>query len=110
MIQLILLAIVGFFQNAIFTLVSRSRNSGDPQRHFFAAICSNGIWFITTFVLIIPQILDEVASGEWSQVALVGGVYAVATAAGSWAMMKVNLGHWYIPFLTEKDKARVGQR
>jgi len=45
-ILLLLLAAVSFVQNMAFTWSSRSRNSGDPSYHRYAAWGSNGVWFI----------------------------------------------------------------
>ena len=103
------LAFVGFIQNMVFTLVSRSRQSANVKRHFFASVGSNGIWFLTTFVLIIPQVLKSTAeNGSHLDMYILGGVYAVATALGSCTMQKINLGDWYVPYLTEKGKDKVG--
>ncbi len=41
-----LLVVVSFIQNMAFTWTSRSRNSGDPAYHRFAAWSSNGVWFL----------------------------------------------------------------
>ena len=108
---LALLAIVGFIQNMVFTLVSRSRQSADIKRHFYASLGSNGIWFLTTFVLIVPQVMKSIAEGgSLLDMTILGGTYAVATALGSCVMMKINLGQWYVPGLTEKGKSQVGAR
>lgn len=108
--NLIFLFIVSFFQNMAFTWVSRSRNSGDPKKHFVAATLSNSIWFLCNFFIIFPEILDTVSSGNTMNKFLVMIVYVLGTTLGSVTMMKINLGHWYIPFLTELDKSKVGER
>ena len=40
-------AVVLLLQNASFTLVSRARNSKSLSYHAVAAICSNGVWFLS---------------------------------------------------------------
>jgi hypothetical protein len=80
----ILLALAGisFIQNAAFTWVSRSRNSGDVKYHAFASVCSNGIWFVTNF-LIAGQVFKAIETGSYWFLALAGVVYVVTTTAGS---------------------------
>jgi len=88
--DLIRLAIVAFLQNMAFTWVSRSRNSGDPNYHRYAAICSNGIWYVTN-ILITMQVWQSVKTGNWWNMVAVGVVYVVATTEGSVLMMKILL-------------------
>lgn len=90
LLSMILLAVVAFIQNMAFTWSSRSRNSGDPSYHRYAAICSNGVWFITTLV-IWNQLFSALTHGEWWKVALAGCVYVIATTEGSVLMMKMLL-------------------
>lgn len=99
---LLILAGIAFVQNACFTLTSRSRNSGDPNYHRFAAWGSNGIWFICN-VAIIRQIWEPIMRGDWLYIAIAGAVYVIATAEGSVIMMKYLLK-------TEKGKRKVGAR
>lgn len=87
---LIALAAIAFVQNMAFTWVSRSRNSGDPNYHRWAAICSNGIWFVTQLI-IWNQIWSALKDGEWWRLAIVGAVYVAATTEGSVLMMKILL-------------------
>jgi hypothetical protein len=101
-VVLILLAIVSFIQNMAFTLVSRSRNSGDPDYHRWCAYASNGIWFICQ-VLIVKTVWESINRGEWWFVIVAGFVYCLCTAEGSVTMMKRLLK-------TEKGKRRVGAR
>jgi len=112
-IKLIILAVVAFIQNMVFTAVSRSRNSGDPQRHFYFAIFSNGIWFITSWILLFPMIFKAVMEGSWWEKFVVFTIYVAATSLGSVFMMKLNLGHIkvkWLSWLVEKGKSRVGQK
>jgi hypothetical protein len=99
-LSLVVLAVVAFMQNMAFTWVSRSRNSGDPNYHRYAALSSNGIWFITT-LLIWNQLFGALTQGEWWKIALTGLVYVIATTEGSVLMMKVLLK-------TETGKRKVG--
>lgn len=96
------LAPVAFVQNMFFTLVSRSRNSADPNYHRYCAWGSNGVWFICQ-VLIVKNVWQAIHDGNWLYAALAGLVYALATTEGSVCMMKRLLK-------TEKGKRRVGAR
>jgi len=108
--NLIILFVIAFIQNMVFTWVSRSRNSGNVNKHMIASICSNLIWFICNFFILFPEILKTVQEGSILDRVLVLIIYTIATSLGSVVMMKVNLGHWYIPFLTENGKDKVGER
>lgn len=109
--QMALLAVVAFIQNMAFTWTSRSRNSGDPDYHRYAAWGSNGVWFLAQLFIFSWLWKPWMENGElWK--ALVGGlIYIAATTEGSVFMMKVLLGHikskwtrWFV----EKDKRKVG--
>lgn len=101
---------MSFLQNMAFTWVSRSRNGGDPPKHFVASIFSNGVWFVINYFILFPEIMELVKTGNiWMRIAICT-VYILGTALGSVVMMKINLGHWYIPFLTESGKSKVGSR
>jgi putative flippase GtrA len=89
-ISLVILFVVAFVQNMAFTWVSRSRNSGDPNYHRWAAICSNGVWFITQ-LFILSTLLPALTAGEWWKIAVTALVYIAATTEGSVYMMKVLL-------------------
>src|SRR3990167_3719966 len=102
MFDLMLLSVVAYIQNMAFTWVSRSRNSGDPNYHRYAAVCSNGIWFITT-LLIWNQLWTALTTGDWIKLLLPGIVYVIATTEGSVHMMKSVLKK-------EKGKQQVGAR
>lgn len=96
------LAIVAVIQNAAFTAVSRSRNSGDVRHHARWAVVSNGIWFVAQ-LFIWSAIWRAVDSGEWWQIAVAGSVYVTATTTGSvWMMARM--------LKTETGKQRVGAR
>jgi hypothetical protein len=99
---LCLLAVLGFVQNASFTWTSRSRNSGDPHYHRYAAWCSNGIW-VLCFTTLMKQIWENINTNNWLGVGIIILVYTVATAEGSVMMMKLCL-KW------EQGKQQVGAR
>ena len=113
-LKLIILFVVAFIQNMAFTLVSRSRNSGNPKRHLKAAIGSNSIWFFCNYFILFPEIMKVIESGDiWLRI-LFMAVYVTATSLGSVFMMNMNLGKINIPYLTsmfvEKQKSQVGKR
>ena len=99
-LSLVLLAIIGFIQNAAFTFSSRSRNSGDPQHHRKAALLSNGIWF-GCHILVWSQIWEAVTTGNYIRLVITGCVYVLSTTEGSVYMMRRMLR-------TETGKRRVG--
>ncbi len=99
-VDLVLLACAAFVQNMAFTWVSRSRNSGDANYHRYAALCSNGVWFLTQ-VFMLSQLWPALTHGDWLRVAITGAVYIAATTEGSVLMMKILLK-------TEKGKRKVG--
>lgn len=101
-LNLLLLAAFSFVQNMAFTAVSRSRNSGDPSYHRWCAYASNGVWFITQF-LVLKQVWNVLEYGDWWRLLVVGAVYALATAEGSVVMMKYLLKR-------ETGAKRVGAR
>jgi len=84
---LALLGAVAFIQNMMFTLVSRSRNSGDPNYHRFCAWGSNGVWIIC-YLLILKNVWNSVENGNWLYAGLSVLVYTIATTEGSVLMMK----------------------
>ena len=107
----VILFITTFVQNMFFTWVSRSRNSGDVLKHSVAAIFSNGVWFACNYFILFPQIMKSVTEGDLVTQLFVMLVYVLGTTLGSVVMMKIALGHYGdVPFLTEKGKARVGER
>lgn len=108
---LILLAVFGFIQNMAFTWTSRSRNSGDPTYHRYAAWCSNGIWLVTNLTA-LSMLLDPIKNGEWLVALPYGIVYVLSTTEGSVFMMRILLGMTHVPilskWLTEKGNRKVG--
>ncbi len=101
-INLAILIVVAFIQNMAFTLVSRSRNSADPDYHRKCAWCSNGIWFLC-YMFLMRSIWKDLMAGNMLPVFLVGAAYALATAEGSVLMMKIALRK-------ERGKRQVGSK
>ena len=96
------LAAVSFIQNAAFTAVSRSRNSGDVAHHAKWSVASNGVWFATQ-ILVFSTVWRAVESGTYGLIAAAGVVYVLATTAGScWMMAKM--------LKSETGKRMVGAR
>lgn len=100
MFNILILFVVAFVQNMAFTWVSRSRNSGDPSYHRWAAYCSNSIWFLTN-VLIWNQIWTAIETGNYWYLGFSAVAYVIATSEGSVIMMKYLL-------TKEKGKRKVG--
>ncbi|TJW14383.1 MAG: hypothetical protein E5W82_10430 [Mesorhizobium sp.] len=96
------LGAVSIVQNAAFTAVSRSRNSGDVRHHFKWAIASNGVWFIAQ-LFIWSTVWRAVETGNWWQIAVGGVVYVTSTTFGSvWMMARM--------LKTETGRQKVGAR
>lgn len=114
---LFILAPIAFIQNAVFTLVSRSRASADIRRHAKAAVLSNGIYMITQ-VFVWGGFWSLFNGGSWQNMLAMAAVYTVSTASGSCFMMAANLGRfenvrglsWIHRHLVEKGKEQVGAR
>ena len=103
---------VSFIQNMAFTWSSRSRNSGDPNYHRFAAWASNGIWYFCQ-VALVGLVWQPVMEGDWGKVIVGGVVYILSTTEGSVFMMKLLLGKVkvkWLKWLVEKDKRQVGSK
>lgn len=99
---LAVLGVVAFLQNMSFTWTSRSRNSGDPTYHRYAAWCSNGVW-LACHLLVWKHVWSAFETGEWFWLAAMAFVYVIATTEGSVLMMRILL-------TAEKGKQRVGAR
>lgn len=110
-----LLVVVSFVQNMAFTWTSRSRNSGDPSYHRFAAWSSNGVWFLAQMT-VVKIMWEPLMAGEWWKVFIGGIFYVISTTEGSVFMMKLLLGHLnnkyprLSRFFIEKGKREVGKR
>ena len=86
-------------QNAAFTLVSRARNSGSYSYHAISAVFSNGIWFVSQFLLIGVLIKPGM---PFDQAVRLGLTYVTATVTGSLLM------HWFSVNYLERGKRKVG--
>ena len=102
MIELLVISVVSVVQNAAFTGVSRSRNSGDVGYHFRWALASNGIWFVNMAIL-MRAVWSGINEGQWWYVILAGCVYTVSCSVGSALMMRYMLR-------AETGKRQVGAR
>lgn len=103
---LVVLAVASFLQNMAFTWTSRSRNSGDPNYHRYAAWCSNGVWFVC-HILVWKNVWEAFQTSDepwwWAKLIPVAVVYIIATTEGSVLMMRILLKK-------EKGKQKVGAR
>jgi hypothetical protein len=95
-------AVLCLVQNAVFTAVSRSRNSGDVRHHAKWALGSNGIFFVMQ-IFLMGTIWKSIEAGSYWQIAIAGLIYTVCCATGSvWMMAKM--------LKTESGKRQVGAR
>jgi hypothetical protein len=85
-------------QNAAFTWVSRARNSGSLGYHAIASVFSNGIWFVSQFILITAVVTKGMSC---KRAILTGAVYIAGTVCGSVCM------HWFSMRYLEKGKRKV---
>lgn len=92
-------ALLLILQNAAFTWVSRARNSGSLAYHALASVFSNGIWFVSQFILIAVVIKPGMPMNE---IAVAAAVYIASTVTGSLLM------HWVSMKYLEKGKRKVG--
>jgi hypothetical protein len=86
-------------QNAAFTWVSRARNSGSYGYHAIAAVFSNGVWFVSQFLLIGMVARPDMGMAEATQL---GAIYVAGTVCGSVLM------HWVSVNYLERGKRKVG--
>lgn len=82
-------------QNASFTLVSRARNSSSISYHAWASVLSNGVWFVSQFIL-FDSMLKAMADPDLLKIGAIGLVYTAGTMTGSLAM------HWFALHKIEK--------
>jgi hypothetical protein len=86
-------------QNAAFTWVSRARNSGSYGYHAIASVFSNGIFFVSQFILIGLAVKPGMTR---EQIGVLAAVYIAGTVTGSVLM------HWFSMNVLEKGKRKVG--
>ena len=94
-------AVVLLLQNASFTWVSRARNSGNIKYHALAAVGSNGIWFITQFI-VVGLITKAIQQHDISLAVRTGLWYTLWTVVGSVTM------HWFLMRHIETGSRKVG--
>jgi hypothetical protein len=99
MMNLILWFLLLVLQNAAFTWVSRARNSGSIGYHAIAAVFSNGIWFVSQFLLISMVAKPGMPLEE---ITLYGIFYVLGTVIGSLLM------HWISMRYMESGNRKVG--
>jgi hypothetical protein len=100
LLTLLIFASICFVQNMAFTWSSRSRNSGDPSYHRYAAWVSNSVYWLCN-LLLTRFILDS----SKNKLVLVASaiVYTLSTTEGSVLMMRLLLKR-------EQGKRLVGAR
>ena len=84
-------------QNAAFTLVSRARNSKSLLYHALASVPSNGVWFLSQFIL-FNEMIRIVKAAAWGQAVFIGLWYTTFTMIGSLGM------HWIALHKLEKGR------
>lgn len=95
---LVAYASISFLQNAIFTIVSRSRNSGNSKLHKKVAYLSNGIWFVNNVFMIQLIWKYLIDNPNWWVVVTAGLIYVKSTAEGSAFAMR-----WWANHVENKD-------
>lgn len=86
-------------QTAAFTWVSRARNSGSIGYHALASVFSNGVFFVSQFILIGLAAKPGMPLGEAIKL---GAIYVCGTVTGAVLMHYAAL-RWL-----EKGKRKVG--
>lgn len=83
------------------TLVSRARNSSSLAYHSVASLLSNGIWFVSLFIL-VDSITTAIRTASVTYAILLGGFYTTFTLTGS------VLSHWICMRWLETGKRAIG--
>ncbi len=85
MIECLVILVLAFLQNVSFSIVSRSRNRDNLTYHLFAAVASNGVWFLTFRQLVLRD-MD----------ALLFVPYTIGTVTGSllWVRISMLIERW----------------
>ena len=99
--SLVFLGIIAFIQSMAFCWAGRSGNSGSPFYHFIASVGSNSTWFICSFFLILPRMLEIAETGTFLDKVITLFVYAICSSLGASVMMALLLKK-------EKGNKRVG--
>lgn len=98
-VQLTFWALLLVVQTAAFTWVSRARNSGSLLYHGVASVFSNGIWFVSQFILIVSVLKPDMPMRD---LVLAGAIYIASTVTGALLM------HWVSMKYLETGKRKVG--
>lgn len=69
-------------QNFAFVLVSRARQTKSLVFHGLASVPSNGIWFISQFIL-VDKITKTLHTADWGHGIAIGLFYMTFTLTGS---------------------------
>ena len=85
-------SILLLLQQASHTFSSRAKNSDSYVYNTFAAVGSNGIWFVSQ-IFAIDQILKIITSGSWQAAVGVGTFYTVFCVLGSLSAQWLALNH-----------------
>lgn len=96
MMHLIGWALLLIIQAMSFTWVSRARNSGSILYHGVAAVFSNGIFFLSQFIMFV-----SFKDASLGRAVLLGIVYVIATVSGAVLM------HWISLRYLEKGTRKV---
>lgn len=94
-------AAILLIQNASFTWVSRARNSSSVSYHALAAVCSNGVWFLSQIV-VISKITEALKSRSGWMLAATCLFYTVFTVIGSVTT------HHFLMTKIESGKRKIG--
>lgn len=97
----VLWALILLIQNASFTLVSRARNSGSLKFHALAAVGSNGVWFISQFI-VVNKIVEVLKTHNVPLAIFSAVFYTTFTVIGSIGMHYVSMKYF------ETGKRKVG--
>ena len=82
-------------------MVSRARNSGSLTYHAIAAVFSNGIWFVSQFIL-VDSVMGIIKNSDWTYAVFIGIFYTFFTIIGS-ISSHIVLMKW-----VEKGRRKVG--
>lgn len=97
----IIWAILLIVQNASFTLVSRARNSSSILYHATASLFSNGIWFLSQFI-VIDKVVGLIKNPNTGLAILTALFYVIFTMVGSITMHYISMQY------LEKGKRKIG--
>ncbi len=83
-------------QHFAFVIVSRARNSRSIRYHAIASLFSNGVWFVSQFILVV-QVQKVFTEADWFHALLLGLIYTASTMTGAIS------SHWFaLNYLEDK--------